>query len=249
MIGPGDSRVPIFTRETLQTEKLPWMDIDDFEFIVMGRPPAQGRPSVPDSPAGNSHTPYWGANGITPDPHIREFKPTTPRERLVVLDGEVSVECELGRFTLKRRDFVEVPQRGATVTNVGTSTAELARVAGHWSRIIRNEICLFRPDRPCDYHYHDGDEYWMVFRGHFTLNYDGQEYALRPGLMLAAGMGYEHGSVNPEEHFEAVVMAMQLEGQGRDGHLLREMHGAPVKNRAVPDAAMQPHRKAALQRA
>jgi hypothetical protein len=39
---------------------------------------------------------------------------------------------------------------------------------------------------------------------------------------------------------------MQLEGQGRDGHLLREMHGAPVKNRSVPDSAMQPHRKAAV---
>jgi mannose-6-phosphate isomerase-like protein (cupin superfamily) len=146
-----------------------------------------------------------------------------------------------------RRDFFEVPPSGAKVTNVGTSTAELARVAGHWSQVIRNEICLFRPDKPCDYHYHDGDEYWMVFRGHFTLNYDGQEYDLRPGLMLAAGMGYEHGSVKPEEHFEAVVLAMGLEGQRRDGHLIREMHGAPVKNRVVPEDALRRHRKAALQ--
>jgi mannose-6-phosphate isomerase-like protein (cupin superfamily) len=129
------------------------------------------------------------------------------------------------------------------VTNAGNSSAELARVAGHWQQVIRNEICLFRPDRPCDYHYHDSDEYWMVFRGHFTLNYDGNEYELRPGLMLAAGMGFEHGAVAPEEHFEAVVIATQLEGQKRDGHLVRDLHGDAVKNRAVPDSAMQAFRK------
>ena len=120
------------------------------------------------------------------------------------------------------------------MTNVGTSTAELARIGGHWASVIRTEICLFRPDRPCDYHYHDGDEYWFVFRGHFTLNYDDREYAMRPGLMLAAGMGYEHGSLHPEEQFEAVVFATKLEGERRDGHLTRERHGTPVRNRDVP---------------
>ncbi len=236
--------MPIYTRDTLRTDRLPWVDIEDFEFIVLGRPPGQGSAAAPPAAAANGHPAYWGT---PPDPHVVELEPTAPRERIVVIDGEVQVECELGRFHLGRRDFVEVPASGAKVTNVGTSTAELARIAGHWTQVIRNEICLFRPDRPCDYHYHDGDEYWMVFRGHFTLNYDGRAYAMRPGLMLAAGMGFEHGSVQPEEHFEAVVMAMQLEGQRRDGHLLRELHGAPAKNRDVPEAALQPHRTDALQ--
>lgn len=234
--------MPIYTRETLKTEKLPWVDIDDFEFFCLGRPTANaGLAQQPTN--GNSHTPYWGTATQAPEPLSRELKPTSLRERLVVLHGEVSVESELGRFTLKRRDFVEVPESGMHVTSVGTSSAELARIAGHWKQVIRNEICLFRPDRPCDYHYHDGDEYWMVFRGHFTLNYDGNEYELRPGSMLAAGMGFEHGSVAPEEHFEAVVIATQLEGQNRDGHLVRDMHGDPIKNREVPDSAMQAFRK------
>ena len=236
--------MPIYTRETLKTDKLPWVDIDDFEFFVLGRAAGARPPSTPAAapPAqANGHSPFWGA--YPPDPTSRELKPTSRRERLVVLHGEVSVECEFGRFTLKRRDFVEIPASGAKVTNAGTSTAELARIAGHWQQVIRNEICLFRPDRPCEYHYHDSDEYWMVFRGHFTLNYDGNEYDLRPGSMLAAGMGFEHGAVAPEEHFEAVVIATQLEGQKRDGHLTREMHGDPVKNRQVPASTMQPFRK------
>jgi mannose-6-phosphate isomerase-like protein (cupin superfamily) len=237
--------MPIYTRETLKADKLPWVDIDDFEFFCLGRAPANARqtPPAPANANGNGHTPYWGTASQAPEPFTRELKPTSPRERLVVLHGEVTVESELGRFTLKRRDFVDVPQSGMKVTNAGNSSAELARIAGRWKQVIRNEICLFRPDRPCDYHYHDSDEYWMVFRGHFTLNYDGNDYDLRPGLMLAAGMGFEHGSLNPEEHFEAVVMATQLEGQKRDGHLVRDLHGDPVKNREVPDAAMQAFRK------
>jgi mannose-6-phosphate isomerase-like protein (cupin superfamily) len=240
--------MPIYTREMLQTQKLPWVDIDDYEFFVLGRTPGHARPAANGGPA-NGHTPFWGTYQLAPDPTFRELKPTTPRERVIVLHGEVSVESELGRFTLKRRDFVEIPQSGARVTNIGTSSAELARIAGHWTQVIRNEICLFRPDKPCDYHFHDGDEYWMVFRGHFTLNYDGKKYDMRPGLMMAAGMGFEHGSVNPEEHFEAVVMAMGLEGQKRDGHLNREMHGEPVKNRDVPESATQAFRQAERQTA
>jgi mannose-6-phosphate isomerase-like protein (cupin superfamily) len=243
--------MPIYTRETLRTEKLPWVDIDDFEFLVLARPAGTPGPAIAQpaqsAPAANGHGAFWGTYQVTPDPVSREFKPdsASSRERLVVIDGEVCVECEFGRFTMKRRDCFEVPPSGARVTNVGNSTAELARIAGHWKQIIRNEICLFRPDRPCDYHYHDGDEYWMVFRGHFTLNYDGKEYELRPGSMLAAGMGYEHGALHPEEHFEAVVIATQLEGQLRDGHLNRDMHGAPVKHREVPAASLEAFRKTA----
>jgi mannose-6-phosphate isomerase-like protein (cupin superfamily) len=236
--------MPIYTRETLKSEKLPWVDIDDFEFFCLGRPSANVR-AAQGPTNGDGHRPYWGTATQTPEPVSRELKPGSPREQLVVLHGEVTVESELGRFTLKRRDFVEVPKGGMKVTNAGNSSAELARIAGRWQEVIRNEICLFRPDHPCDYHYHDSDEYWMVFRGHFTLNYDGNEYELRPGLMLAAGMGFEHGAVAPEEHFEAVVIATQLEGQKRDGHLVRDMHGDPLKNRYVPDPAMQAFRKKA----
>jgi len=43
-----------------------------------------------------------------------------------------------------------------------------------------------------------------------------------------------------------VVPATCQKDQRRDGHLIREMHGAPVKNRVVPEDALRPHRKAAL---
>jgi mannose-6-phosphate isomerase-like protein (cupin superfamily) len=112
-------------------------------------------------------------------------------------------------------------------------------VAGHWQQAIRTEIFRFYPERPLDYHFHDGDEYWFVHRGHFTLEYADREYPMGPGGMLAAGMGYEHGAQHPEELFEGVAIATQLEGTGRDGHLLREVHGDPVPGRDVPEEALK----------
>jgi mannose-6-phosphate isomerase-like protein (cupin superfamily) len=203
--------MPIYTRETLKTDKLPWVDIDDYEFIYLAR----------------------STQATRRDPVERQITPTSPKERLVVLVGGAVVESAIGRVTLRRRDWIDVPPTGAKVTNMSNSTVELLRIAGTWREAIRTEIFQFRPDRPLEMHYHDGDEYWFVFRGNFTLQYDDREYPMQPGMMLAAGMGFEHGATHPEQHFEGVGFATQLEGQGRDGHLVREEHGAPVRNREV----------------
>jgi mannose-6-phosphate isomerase-like protein (cupin superfamily) len=226
----------VYTRETLKTDRLPWVDIDDFEFFLLGQP---GGPPVSPKPAPAGHVPIWGLSSTRPQPSQREFTPEFPRERLVVLAGEVSVQSEYGRVTLKRADYMDIPPSGARVSNIGNSRAELLRIAGHWKESIRTSIFQFDPDRPCDYHYHDSDEYWFVFRGHFTLQYDDRFYPMRPGSMLAAAMGHEHGVLEPEELFEGVGFATQLEGQMRDGHLLREVHGDPVRGREEPEELLR----------
>jgi hypothetical protein len=104
-----------------------------------------------------------------------------PKDRIVVISGLVQVESEAGRFTLQRRDYYDVPPSGAKLTNTGQSLAEVARVQGHWERTIRSEIYTAQPGNPCDYHYHDGNEYWMVFRGHFPLDYNGLRVPVAPG--------------------------------------------------------------------
>lgn len=226
--------MPVYkSPEALKSEKLPWVDIDAYEFIYLGRTGMTQAHST-DQAAAAGHTATWGVAQVKRDPTEIIIKPTSPKERIVVLVGEAHVETAYGRVTLRRRDWLDIPPTGAKITNISASTVELVRIAGTWKEAIRTEIFQFRPDKPCDYHYHDGDEYWFVFRGNFTLNYDDREYPMGPGMMLAAGMGYEHGALNPEQHFEGVGFATQLEGQGRDGHLLRETHGDPVKNRDVP---------------
>lgn len=232
--------MPIYSRDTLKTDRLPWMQVEDFEFVVLGRHEASA--AVPRASAGD-HKEFWGHDQVAPLPTSRTFVPTHERERLVVTSGEVAVQSEQGRVTLRKRDWIDIPASGLTVTNQTGTHAEFTWIAGTWGESVRTEICLFQPGHPCDYHYHDGDEYWFVFRGHFTLTYAGQHYAMRPGLMLAAGMGYEHGVPQPDELFQAVVFATGLEGSQRDGHLVRDLHGDPTPAREVPAEALTHHRR------
>lgn len=224
--------MPIFTRETLKSEKLPWVEIDDFEFIHLGRVMVMNNHSV--QPDASGHVAYWGYYQDRPLPASVRIEPTTPKDRITVVSGQVQVETESGRVTLHKRDYFDIPASGATVTNSGQSMAELVRVMGHWDHTVRNEICMFRPENPCDYHYHDGDEYWVIFRGHFTLDYNGMRIPVGPGDLLAAGKGIAHGALAPEEAMNAIVMAMPLEDGKRDGHLNHRNQGDPTIGRDVP---------------
>lgn len=225
--------MPIFNRESLQQNTLPWVDIEDVEFLALGPggdmpilpPPGQSTVAGPDEP----HEVTWGYR--KPDPATMFIMPTHERERLVPLVGQVQVDSAYGRVTLNRGDWVEIPPTGATLTNLTKGNSEVARIAGHWKSTIRVSVFRLRKGWSLEYHYHDSNEYWFVFRGHRTVQYDGKDYELGPGDILAAGMGEEHGVADDtsDEVFEALVFATQLEGRGRDGHLVREAHGDPVK--------------------
>jgi mannose-6-phosphate isomerase-like protein (cupin superfamily) len=192
----------IYNRETLK-DRASWVEVDDFEIIPMDR---------------NFPT--------------REFIPTHPKEHLVCLAGEVIVESELGRVTLKKKDWIDIPKSGVKVTsaqfNTLTGNSEILWMAGHWPET--HFISMFRrfPDYPLEYHYHDNDEYWFMFRGSFTAEYDGEKVDLRAGDVLATRMGHEHGIENPAETLEGVGFTPRLEGQKRFGHLTREEHGVPT---------------------
>jgi mannose-6-phosphate isomerase-like protein (cupin superfamily) len=229
--------MPIYTQESLQTEQLPWVEIDDFELFHLNRIMVLNDHSIDETPTG--HVPHWGYYQDRPLPSSRRIKPTRPKDRIVVISGEVQVVSESGRFTLNKRDYFDVPASGVTLTNTGESLAELARVEGHWDRTIRSEICMFQPANPCDMHYHDGDEYWVVFRGHFNIDYNGLKIPTGPGELLAFGKGYEHGLMETGEVMNAIVLAMPLEDQMRDGHLTRERQGDPVPGREVPESVWE----------
>ena len=234
--------MPIYTRERLQTERLPWVEIDDFEFFHLGRIMVMN--DHPVAPRADGHVNYWGYYQDRPLPYTRTIEPTHPKDRIVVISGQVQVESEHGRFTLHKRDYYDVPASGAKLTNTGQSNAEIGRVMGHWERTIRSEIFMSQVGNPCDYHYHDGDEYWIVFRGHFPLDYNGLHVPVEPGKLLAFGKGYEHGLLEPPETMGALVLAMPLEDRERDGHLNRERNGDPVPGREVPESVWDELREA-----
>jgi len=212
------------------------VEINDFEVFSLG-----GTDAIADGPPEPGHVPdpvlepEAAFHAVHQTPVARQLLPAHPRERIIVLSGEASLETNYGRVTLKRMGWAEVPPVGAIIRNAmppgpegWRAYTELMRISGHWTEAIRMAVMQFGPGRPCEYHYHDGDEYWLVYRGHFTLLCDGDEHPMSPGSVLAAGAGEEHGVISPAETFEAVGFATQLEGRKRDGHLWRPVHGDPV---------------------
>ncbi len=193
--------MPVYQRESLRN-KLPWIEVDDFETFVLD----------PRTSAG------------------RTIQPTFLKERVIVLSGEVISESATGRVTLRRNDWITIPADGATLQAVRT-TAEVMRIAGHWSETTILTMFQVRPDKELELHYHDGDEYWIFFRGHGRGISEGIAYELGPGDLIATGMGFEHGMPATNELVEAVAFETALYGPKRRGHLHREKDGIPVPAR------------------
>lgn len=222
----------------------PWLEIEDVEFFLLGSADrvAEGEepsPAAVPDPVTDARASFLAGLDVA---SARRLVPATAQERIIVLSGEASLESRLGRVTLRRRDWFDIPETGATIRNFMPADAgghrsevEVARIAGHWKEAYRTSIFKLGPGRPADYHYHDCDEYWFIFRGHSEARLNGVDYKMGPGSVMAAGMGDEHGVLDPREIIEGIGLEMQLEGQRRDGHLWRDIHGEPARIRS--DAA------------
>ena len=76
-----------------------------------------------------------------------------------------------------------------------------------------------------DRHYHDCDEYWIIYEGRGRAMSEGKFYDVGPGDCVATGMGHHHDFPEDYEPVKAVYMETDLEGQKRKGHLWEYCHG------------------------
>ncbi len=73
-----------------------------------------------------------------------------------------------------------------------------------------------------DLHFHDADEYWLVFSGRARVLSEGKEYVIRPADILCTRMGEEHDVLEVlEEPLKSFYFEAQLKGPRRPGHLHR----------------------------
>ena len=71
-------------------------------------------------------------------------------------------------------------------------------------------------------HFHDADEYWLVFEGRARVMSEGREYDVGPGDVLCTKMGDEHDIVEIlEAPFKCFFIEDELRGRKRPGHLHR----------------------------
>jgi mannose-6-phosphate isomerase-like protein (cupin superfamily) len=88
-----------------------------------------------------------------------------------------------------------------------------------WSSLTALGVYTARLGSSCENHYHDNDEYWLVLEGRVRAESEGQEYLLGPGDCLCTERGQWHRYTEVFEEARWVVIATELQGEKRAGHL------------------------------
>jgi len=90
-----------------------------------------------------------------------------------------------------------------------------------WSDVTSAGVFRVRPDGRFDRHYHDCDEYWLVFAGRARVVVGEQTYRVGPGDIVCTPTGTEHDVVGVYETLEAFWFEASTPTGGRIGHLHR----------------------------
>ena len=92
----------------------------------------------------------------------------------------------------------------------------------------RGDAVDYAKETSFDRHYHDCDEYWILFEGSGVAVSEGRSYEVGPGDCVATGMGFHHDFPIVHQPVESVYFETGLEGRKRRGHLWEHTHGPAV---------------------
>lgn len=76
-----------------------------------------------------------------------------------------------------------------------------------------------------DNHYHDFDEYWIVWDGTGVVQTEGELVEVEPGDCVCTAKGYHHDFPIVHSTISSIALETEPEGQKRPGHLWEQLHG------------------------
>lgn len=88
-----------------------------------------------------------------------------------------------------------------------------------WSDVTSAGVFRVEPNGRFDRHYHDCDEYWLVFAGRARVAVGSETYIVGPGDIVCTPTGTEHDVVAVAETLEAFWFEAATPPGGRIGHL------------------------------
>jgi mannose-6-phosphate isomerase-like protein (cupin superfamily) len=100
-----------------------------------------------------------------------------------------------------------------------------------WSDVTSAGVFRVEPDGRFDLHYHDCDEYWLVFSGRARVLVGTNTYEVGPGDIVCTPTGTQHDVVGVYELLKAFWFEARTPPGGRIGHLHRtpeDAKGHPV---------------------
>lgn len=95
-----------------------------------------------------------------------------------------------------------------------------------WSDVTSAGIFRVEPGGRFDRHYHDCDEYWLIFAGRARVAVGDRPYDVETGDIVCTPTGIEHDVVAVLETLEAFWFEDRIPSGGRIGHLHRTKEAA-----------------------
>lgn len=178
------------------------------------------------------------------------FARRAPKEKLIVCQGQVRIAIDGVEVDASAGSNLDLPS-GATGFAVSEVSEDLVavRLCGAWGEetggsglftvepstasVDRGDPVPYPKTTNFDSHYHDCDEYWVVWAGRGEAVSEGQVYAVGVGDCVATAMGHHHDVPRVTEPLRGVYFETTLRGAKRRGHLWEHTHGPaqPVLDR------------------
>lgn len=172
------------------------------------------------------------------------------KEKLLIGGGRCKVSFEGKSVDAGEGANLDLTQAASQFV-VGDVTAPtvLIRMSGRWGEEVGGSglFGVANTDKPSDggdkvtykkttcfdNHFHDCDEYWIVYEGTGVAVSEGKTFNVGPGDCIATGMGQHHDFPIATTPVKAVYFETTMEGAKRGGHLWEHKNGPakPVKER------------------
>jgi len=171
---------------------------------------------------------------------VKSLTQKSIKEKIFIGEGSCKIFSDVKNLKAKREDYFELNNPGSGVKINGEEDCTVIHIGGSWldetgscgvfkinnSKSPSNTGDPVEYDRKTEFdnHFHDCDEYWIIFKGSGLAVSEGKKYELRPGYFLATRMGDHHDLPNVYKEIHGVWFETSLKGKKRTGHLWNHTH-------------------------
>lgn len=190
----------------------PWAEMEYFDIAEVGK--------------GQSHT----------------FQHVGRKEKVIVGRGSCKIQFGDQMVNAEEGTKLDLPTPNSEFKiNDVTEDTVIIRMAGRWGEELggaglfgvvktkspkyKGDPVYYEKETTFDRHFHDCDEYWIVFEGSGLAMSEGKFHELKPGDCLATGMGHHHDFPKVTEPVRAVFFETTMEGRKRRRHLWEHTDG------------------------
>ena len=170
------------------------------------------------------------------------FPRRAAKEKLIVCRGACRVAVAGEEREVEAGSTIDLAHAaGELIVTAGDEPVTVVRMCGRWgdetggfglfavqesaNPADRGDPVAYAKATSFDSHFHDCDEYWIVWEGAGLAVSEGRSYDVGVGDRVATGMGHHHDFPQVAQPVRAVYFETTLEGAKRRGHLWEHIHG------------------------